>query len=100
MATNSGRGNPIGTTDGPSKTGEGAPPPVSADVKGALREATKGVGAGAGSGSHAAGQDAGVAASRAEKADPKVEVPPATAAADRDSGSRSEEWRDGVRREE
>ncbi|KAI0843014.1 tRNA synthetases class I-domain-containing protein [Hypoxylon sp. FL0890] len=55
MATNSGRGNPINASEGPSKVGEGAPPPVSADVKGAVQEAA---GQLDGAGVHAQGQDA------------------------------------------
>ncbi|KAI0890620.1 tRNA synthetases class I-domain-containing protein [Annulohypoxylon maeteangense] len=58
MATNSGRGNPINASEGPSKVGEGAPPPVSADVKGAVKEAA---GQSDGPGVHAQGQDAGAA---------------------------------------
>lgn len=53
MATNSGRGNPIGATEGPSKVGEGAPPPVPKDVKEAVT-----AGQADGTGVHAAGQDA------------------------------------------
>ncbi|KAI5920037.1 hypothetical protein F4810DRAFT_453324 [Camillea tinctor] len=67
MALNSGRGNPIAAVEGPDKTGEGAPPPVPSEVKSTLNEAA---------GLHAGGEDVGVAASRAEKADPKVEGPP------------------------
>ncbi|KAI1461648.1 tRNA synthetases class I-domain-containing protein [Annulohypoxylon moriforme] len=58
MATNSGRGNPINASEGPSKVGEGAPPPVSSDVKGAVKEAA---GQADGPGVHAQGQDAGAA---------------------------------------
>ncbi|KAI1213881.1 tRNA synthetases class I-domain-containing protein [Annulohypoxylon truncatum] len=58
MATNSGRGNPINASEGPSKVGEGAPPPVPADVKGAVKEAA---GQSDGPGVHAQGQDAGAA---------------------------------------
>lgn len=70
MATNSGRGNPINASEGPSKVGEGAPPPVPADVKGAVREAA---GQSDGAGVHAQGQDAG-AAPTATKAEPKVKT--------------------------
>ncbi|XDG07143.1 hypothetical protein ABKA04_006758 [Annulohypoxylon sp. FPYF3050] len=58
MATNSGRGNPINASEGPSKVGEGAPPPVPADVKDAVKEAA---GQSDGPGVHAQGQDAGAA---------------------------------------
>ncbi|KUI53957.1 Valine--tRNA ligase, mitochondrial [Cytospora mali] len=55
MATNSGRGNPIATSDGPKV--ENQPPPVSGDIKAAIQE-TPASGA---TGTHAAGQDAGAA---------------------------------------
>ncbi|KAI1493139.1 hypothetical protein F5X96DRAFT_667039 [Biscogniauxia mediterranea] len=70
----------VGASEGPDKTGEGAPPPVAADVKetllhphphpheGAIDAADADV--------HAGGQDAGVATTAAERADPKVEMPP------------------------
>ncbi|ORY65855.1 tRNA synthetases class I-domain-containing protein [Pseudomassariella vexata] len=53
MATNSARGNPIGAPEGPSKVGEGTPPPVSTEVKGAVKVA----GQADGPGVHSAGQD-------------------------------------------
>lgn len=53
MATNSGRGNPIAAGEGPSKSGEGAPPPVAGDVKAAVQQA----GPADGPGLHSAGQD-------------------------------------------
>ncbi|KAI0116842.1 tRNA synthetases class I-domain-containing protein [Daldinia grandis] len=70
MATNSSRGNPINASEGPSKVGEGAPPPVAADTKGAVKEAA---GQSDGAGVHASGQDAG-AASTTAKAEPKVKT--------------------------
>ncbi|KAI1083311.1 tRNA synthetases class I-domain-containing protein [Whalleya microplaca] len=70
MATNSGRGNQIGAAEGPSKTGEGAPPPVSSDVKGAVKEAA---GQADGAGVHAPGPDAAVAPTAAT-AEPKVKT--------------------------
>ncbi|KAI0136539.1 hypothetical protein BJ170DRAFT_677411 [Xylariales sp. AK1849] len=54
MATNSGRGNPIAAEEGPSKVGEGAPPPVSQETKSAVAGQTDTDGAGV----HAAGEDA------------------------------------------
>ncbi|KAI1640502.1 hypothetical protein F4809DRAFT_590445 [Biscogniauxia mediterranea] len=74
MALNSSRGNPIGAAEGPDKTGEGAPPPVAPDVKETLLP--RGEGGAADADVHAGGQDAGVATSAAERADPKVEMPP------------------------
>lgn len=53
MATNSGRGNPIAADEGPSKTGEGAPPPVDSTTKDAVQAAGPADGAGV----HATGQD-------------------------------------------
>ncbi|KAI0013408.1 tRNA synthetases class I-domain-containing protein [Xylariaceae sp. FL0662B] len=70
MATNSGRGNQIGAADGPSKTGEGAPPPVAADIKGAVKEAA---GQADGAGVHASGPDADMNPTAA-KAEPKVKT--------------------------
>ncbi|RYP87329.1 hypothetical protein DL769_000533 [Monosporascus sp. CRB-8-3] len=58
MATNSSRGNDIAATEGPSRTGDGAPPPVAADVKGAVQEAA---GQTDGSGVHASGAEPGMA---------------------------------------
>ncbi|KAI1341522.1 tRNA synthetases class I-domain-containing protein [Xylariaceae sp. FL0016] len=58
MATNSGRGNPIDAPEGPGKA-DGAPPPVSDDVKGAVKEAA---GQADGPGVHASGQDQGTEA--------------------------------------
>ncbi|KAI7913008.1 valyl-tRNA synthetase [Pyricularia oryzae] len=54
MATNSGRGNPIGSTKGPD---DGTPPPLSQDTKSAIQETTST----GNPGTHAAGQDAGAA---------------------------------------
>ncbi|KAI1468906.1 tRNA synthetases class I-domain-containing protein [Daldinia caldariorum] len=70
MATNSARGNPINATEGPSKVGEGPPPPVAADTKGAVKEAA---GQSDGAGVHASGQDAG-AASTQGKPEPKIKT--------------------------
>ncbi|KAI1653624.1 tRNA synthetases class I-domain-containing protein [Daldinia decipiens] len=70
MATNSSRGNPIDASEGPSKVGEGAPPPVAADTKDAVKEAA---GRSDGAGVHASGQDAG-AASTSANAEPKVKT--------------------------
>ncbi|KAH6659985.1 hypothetical protein BKA67DRAFT_653186 [Truncatella angustata] len=54
MATNSGRGNQIGATEGPSK-GDDFPPPISKDVKeSVIASQTE-------TGLHAAGQDAATA---------------------------------------
>ncbi|KAI1847381.1 hypothetical protein JX265_005560 [Neoarthrinium moseri] len=60
MATNSGRGNPIGAEEGPSKVGEGAPPPLSNETKNAVAagQATDPV--------HAGGQDSTMAAAEAK----------------------------------
>lgn len=71
MATNSGRGNPINASEGPSKVGEGAPPPVAAEVKGAVKEAA---GQSDGAGVHAQGQDAGAAPTAAPKVKTEKEL--------------------------
>jgi hypothetical protein len=61
---------PVATTDGdPSQLGEGHPPPVSDDVKGAIKEATAGT---SGAGLHSSGQDAGM--QPAAKTEPKVKT--------------------------
>ncbi|KAI5861848.1 tRNA synthetases class I-domain-containing protein [Durotheca rogersii] len=70
MATNSARGNPIDASEGPSKTGEGTPSPLAADVAGAVKEAVAQLD---GAGVHAPGQDAGVASAGADAA-PKVKT--------------------------
>ncbi|KAI1329622.1 hypothetical protein F5Y16DRAFT_397270 [Xylariaceae sp. FL0255] len=57
MATNSGRGNPIAAADGP-KGGAVSPPPVTSDVKNAVKDAAGQSAAAAGE--HASGQDAGM----------------------------------------
>ncbi|KAK7907877.1 tRNA synthetases class I-domain-containing protein [Apiospora marii] len=66
MATNSGRGNPIAADEGPSKTGEGAPPPVDTTTKDAVQAAGPADGAGV----HATGQDK----SMQQPAAPKVKT--------------------------
>ncbi|KAK9422004.1 putative valine--tRNA ligase [Seiridium unicorne] len=84
MATNSGRGNQshadadvcccaVGASEGPSKVGEGAPPPLSKDVKESVT-----AGQADGAGVHAAGQDAATAPAEtkvksAKEFPPKVE---------------------------
>jgi valyl-tRNA synthetase len=70
MATNSGRGNPIGADEGPSKATSAAPPPVTGEVKDAVKGAA---GQADGAGLHASGQDAG-AAPPAGNAEPKVKT--------------------------
>lgn len=60
----------VGATEGPNKTGEGAPPPVGSDVKDAVKEAA---GQTDGSGVHASGSDPG-AAPTTTKAEPKVKT--------------------------
>jgi valyl-tRNA synthetase len=57
----------VGAADGPSKVGEGAPPPVASEVKDAVKDAA---GQADGSGLHSSGQDSGVA----PKAEPKVKT--------------------------
>lgn len=70
MATNSGRGNTINATEGPSKTGEGTPPPVATDTKGAVKEAA---GQSDNAGVHAEGQDAGVVPAPKVKTEKELE---------------------------
>ena len=62
--------NIVAASEGPSKTGEGAPPPVDADVKGAVKDAA---GQADASGVHASGAEPGMAPTDA-KAEPKVKT--------------------------
>ena len=60
----------VAAPEGRSKTGEGTPPPVDAEVKGAVKDAA---GQADGSGVHAAGTEPGMAPTDA-KAEPKVKT--------------------------